>query len=214
DDGVHTRAVWQAGVDVRRGLVDPAADAADDHVDDPQQMRLVDELRVRLRDLAVALDVDRLVVVDHDFRDGLVTEEGLERPVAQDVVRDLADDVLALLPGERRLLDRQHLGDDLVHLLLEVRVGLPVLVEETGAEARDDLLVDARLQLGEWVGDDGGALGLLGVDRLGLVRLARDLDPGMQRHRLPTFRAAWASSSRRSTGYASGRACPRSLPAP
>ena len=46
DDGVDARAVGQARVDERAGLVDPAADAADDLVDDAAEVGLVGELRV------------------------------------------------------------------------------------------------------------------------------------------------------------------------
>ena len=49
DDRVHTRAVRADGRPRRRRLVDAPADAADDLVDDPQQVLVVDELRVRAR---------------------------------------------------------------------------------------------------------------------------------------------------------------------
>ena len=45
-----------------------------------------------LLELAVALDEDPVEVVDHDLGHGVVAEQRLERPVAEDVVGDLADD--------------------------------------------------------------------------------------------------------------------------
>jgi hypothetical protein len=52
DDGVDAGAVGEAGVDHRGGLVDAAADLADDLVDDAAQVGLVDEADVGLGELA------------------------------------------------------------------------------------------------------------------------------------------------------------------
>ena len=70
----------------------------DDLVDDPQQVLRRRRSRRSVRvELAVALDVDRVRAVDHDLADGVVAQERLERPVAEDVVGDLAGDLRALL---------------------------------------------------------------------------------------------------------------------
>jgi hypothetical protein len=45
DHRVHTAAVREPRVDHRRGLVDPPPDLGDHLVDDPPQVRLVDEAR-------------------------------------------------------------------------------------------------------------------------------------------------------------------------
>ena len=66
---------------------------------------------VRALELAVALDVDPVERVDHDLGDGVVAEQRLERAVAEDVVGDLADDLAALLAGQRRPVERELLGD-------------------------------------------------------------------------------------------------------
>ena len=71
------------------GLVDPAADLGDDLVEDPPQVRFVGEPGVGREDPAAALDVDLLVVVDHDLGDRVVRQEPLERAVADDLVGDL-----------------------------------------------------------------------------------------------------------------------------
>ena len=57
DDRVDAAAVGQARVDHRRGLVDAAADLRDDLVDDPHDVRVVDEVDVGALELAVALHV-------------------------------------------------------------------------------------------------------------------------------------------------------------
>ena len=153
DDGVDARAVGQARVDHRRGLVDAAADAADDLVDDAQQVRVVDELGVRDRQLAAALDVDLVRAVDHQLGHGLVAQERLERAVAEDVVGDLAGDLRALLARQRRLVDGERLRHGLAHALGQLAVVAAGVREQARPEARDDLVVDARLELGERVDD-------------------------------------------------------------
>ena len=112
DDRVDAAAVRQAGVHHRRGLVDPAADLGDDLVDDAEEVRVVDERRLRQLDLARTLDVDPVGPVDHDLADVVLPEQRLEWPVAQDVVGDLADDLPALVPGQRGLVERELLRDD------------------------------------------------------------------------------------------------------
>ena len=143
----------QACVDHRRGLVDAAADLRDDLVDDPQQVRVVDERGLRPLELAVPLDVDAVVCVDHDLGHAVVAQERLERAVAEDVVGDLADELPALLARERRPVERELLGDGAQDTLGDVLVGL--LLEELDAERGDARVVDARLQLRVRVG--GGA---------------------------------------------------------
>ena len=84
-------------------------------------------------------------------RHGLVAQEGLERAVAQDVVGDLARHLRALLAGQRRLVERDRLLDGIADALLELAVLLVRRREEARAEAGDDVVVDARLHLGEGV---------------------------------------------------------------
>ena len=101
DDGVHTGAVGQASVHVRTGLVDATTDLADDLVDRAAELGLVVELGPGPVQLAGALHVDRVPVVDHDLRDLGVADERLERAEAEHAVADLADDEQLLLGGER-----------------------------------------------------------------------------------------------------------------
>ncbi len=97
-------------------------------------------------DLAVALDVDVGGAVDHHLGHGVVAEERLEWPIAEDVVRDLAGDLLALLAAQRRPVERELGRDGLLHALGEVLV--PVGDEQLRAELRDAGAVDLRLQIG------------------------------------------------------------------
>jgi hypothetical protein len=136
--------VHEAHVDQGRRLVDPAADLADDAVDDPAKMRLVVELDGASRELAPLLDVDRVGPVHHDLGDGDVGQQRLEGPEAQDVVLDLTDDASPLLGGQRcrRLLD-----DD-VQLFADEPAD-ELLVEGALVEARAHPLeqLDGRLLL-------------------------------------------------------------------
>ena len=144
DDRVHTAPVREAGVDHRRGLVDATADLGDDLVDDAHDVRVVDERRVRRLELARALDVHLLGAVDHDLRHGVVAEERLERPVAEDVVGDVGDDLAALLARQRRPVEGELLHDRAHDALFEVlrRLGR----EQLGAELGDARVMDAGLQ--------------------------------------------------------------------
>ena len=54
--------------------------------------------------LPIALDPDVVGAVDHDLGDGVVGEQALERPVAEDVVGELGRDLVALDAREAGLL--------------------------------------------------------------------------------------------------------------
>ena len=189
DDGVDTAAVGQAGVHHRAGLVDAAADLADDLVDRAAQVRLVRELGVGLDQLAAALDVDAVEGVDHDFGQVGVAQQRLERAVAEDVVRDLLGDAGPVDRGHRLVgVGQRGLQRD-VHLLLEL--GLRhVGVVELGAQRLDELGVHDLLERRERV-----AAGLLGRGQRGqrVGRRARSGDGG----RLPAGRPGGVGVARR-----------------
>jgi hypothetical protein len=94
------------------------------------------------------------VSVHHDLAHGVVREEALERPVAEDVVGELPDELTPLLSRQRRPGEGELLGDRPVDAVSEV---VWVLLEQLGAELRDAGVVDAGLELGVRV--DGGLLG-------------------------------------------------------
>ena len=162
---------------IGRGLVDSPADLRHDLVDDPQEMGVVGERRRRPLDLAVALDVDPVEGVDHDLGHGVVPEQRLQRPVAEDVVGDLADDAPPLLARERGAVERELLRDLAQDALGEVLARLGR--EQVRAELRDAGVVDPSLQLGVWIGS--------GLDR----RLA-DCLTRAERRRLVVMAAAVA----------------------
>src|SRR5205823_4644215 len=111
---------------------------------------VVDEPHLRALDLAGALDVHLVVGVDHDLRDRVVAEERLERAVAEDVVRDLADDPPALFACQRCPVERELLRDGAEHPIRDVAGRLAL--EQLGAELGDARVVDLRLQVGIRVG--------------------------------------------------------------
>ncbi len=100
NDGVDAGAVLEAGIDHGRRLVDAAADARDDAVDDLHQVLVVFERRAGDFELAGALDVDAVKAVDEDVGDGGVLEQRLERAEAEDLVEDFAGEALALGEAE------------------------------------------------------------------------------------------------------------------
>ena len=58
NDGIHARAVGQAGIHHGRGLVDPAADLGDNLLDDVHQVMVVFEDHVGLLQHPAALDIN------------------------------------------------------------------------------------------------------------------------------------------------------------
>ena len=112
DDRVDAAAVGQARVDHRRAVVHAAADRRDDAVDDAQQVPVVLERRRHLGEDAGAFDVDVLVGVDEDVVDRRVAQQRLERPEAEDLVEDVAEDLLAFGDADRRVLLGHQLEDE------------------------------------------------------------------------------------------------------
>ena len=100
NDDVHARAIGQAGVADRAGLVDVAAERRHDAVDDAAHVVVVVELDVAQQQPALPLEVDLLRAVDHDLGDGRVLQQRLDGPEADDVGGQLLEQALAL--GARR----------------------------------------------------------------------------------------------------------------
>src|SRR3954452_16970862 len=154
DDRVDARAVGEASVDHRARLVDPAPDGGDDPVDDAHDVVVVLEDDVRQLELAGPLDVDLPRPVDHDLRDGLVAEEGLQRTEADDLVGDLLEhpDALGARQGEAFLVD------DLAEDLLDLAAHLDLVRQvELRVEVLDDPALDPELHVPERLPD--GSLG-------------------------------------------------------
>ena len=146
DDRVDAAAVRQTGIHHRRRLVDASAHLRDDSVDDAEEMRVVEERCFRLLDHAAPLDEELVVAVDHDLRHRRVVQERLQRPVAEDVVRDLPLEPRTFARAERRLFGIQLLADELADARPELVRALEV--QKCSAEPRDAGAVDSRLELG------------------------------------------------------------------
>jgi hypothetical protein len=78
NDRVDARAIRESRIDHRIRLVDAAADSRDDPLDDAHHVGVVLEARGGLLELAEAFDVDEIVPVHEDIRDGRIVEEGLQ----------------------------------------------------------------------------------------------------------------------------------------
>jgi hypothetical protein len=77
---VHPRAVGQAGVAERGGLVDPASEWGEDPLDRVHQLGLGPEADPGPLEAPAPLDVDRPRTVHHHLVDRRVGEQRLERP--------------------------------------------------------------------------------------------------------------------------------------
>ena len=109
-------------------------------------MVVVLEDDVRQLELARALDVDLARAVDHDLRDGVVTEERLERPEADDLVGDLLEHPDALGAGEGQAL----LVDDPAEDLLDLAPDLDLVRQvELRVQVLDDAVLDPELDVPE-----------------------------------------------------------------
>src|SRR6478752_339913 len=150
DDRVDAGAVGQAGVDHWRGLVHAATDRRDDPVDDPHDVVVVLEDDVRQLELARSLDVDLARAVDHDLRDRLVAEEGLQGAEADDLVGDLLEhpDALGAGQGEAFLVD--DLAEDLLDLAPDLDLVRKV---ELRVQVLDDPALDPELDVAERLPD-------------------------------------------------------------
>src|SRR5581483_1203364 len=95
--------------------------------------------------------------------DRVVAEELLERSVAEDVVRQLADELTPLFLRQRRPGERQLLGHRLEDGVAEIGLAL---LEELGPELRDARVVDARLELRVRIERDFARAALGGVLRV------------------------------------------------
>ena len=99
DDGVDTRAIGQASIHARAGLIDVAAEGRDDAVDDIEHVLVVAEGDVRALDATGSLDVHLERAVDHDLGDARVGQERLDRPEAGNLVDDALDQTRPLVAG-------------------------------------------------------------------------------------------------------------------
>ena len=101
----------------------------------------------------------------HDLGHAVVAQQRLDRAVAENVVRQLANDLAALLAGQRSPVERELLVYRSVDAVGEV---VAVLLVELGAELGDALVMDASLQLRVRIDrDDARRRGAVAVGRQG-----------------------------------------------
>ena len=110
NDDVDTRTIGEARVDVRRRLVDAPAERGDDALDDAHDVQIVAEAVRRDVNNTVALVVNLVWGVDHDFGDRRVVQERLNGPIADGLVDDELQDGFAVLAEERRMPLREQLA--------------------------------------------------------------------------------------------------------
>ncbi len=146
DDGVDTGSVGQAGVTERRRLVDPAADLGHDLVDDATEVGFVHESDFIEDELAAPLDVDHLRAVAHDLGDIIVSEQLVDRAIAEDVIGDVLDELCLVGRRQRRPLHGDRPVQGLVHLLAKV-ILTETLVVEDRAQLFDERAVDSMAEL-------------------------------------------------------------------
>ena len=88
DDDVHPRAVGQARVAQRLGLVDAPPERREDPLDRVAQVGLAVEAHAGRLDPAAALDPHLARPVDHHLVDGGIAEQRLQRPEPERALRD------------------------------------------------------------------------------------------------------------------------------
>ena len=104
NDGVDARAVLEPRVDHRRAVVHASSDAADDAIDDAQEMAIVLKAGRDTLETAAALDEDMPMRVHEDVADGRIPQQRLEWSEPEHVVEHFREEHLALREAERRQL--------------------------------------------------------------------------------------------------------------
>ena len=104
NDGVDAGTVGQARIDHGRRLIDPAAHARDDAIDDLQQMAIVAKDRICFAEQAAAFDEDLVFAVHQDVGDGRITEQRFQRTKAEDLVEQIAPESFSCSPKLRGTL--------------------------------------------------------------------------------------------------------------
>ncbi|MCY1419731.1 hypothetical protein D9M71_353270 [compost metagenome] len=151
DDRIDPRTVLEPGIDQRRGLIDPPAQAGNDAIYDVEKVLIVAKTHVGALQLAEPLDVHRVMAVDQNVGHRVVGQQRFQRAKAKHFVGDLLDDQLATgRAHRRRMLIEQTLADiaDLPHGL-----GLLERVEQRQVHDFEQLLVGLLPPLGLHRGD-------------------------------------------------------------
>ena len=202
DDDVHARAVGQPRVAERLALVDAPPQRREDALDRVAQVGLAGEARGGRLDAAFTLDPDPAGPVDHHLVDGVVGQEGLERPEAERALGDPLREPCARGVVEQARLAVDERPDALVDVdAREAGVGLG---EQPVAQRPGELLerlvaVHARLRAG------AGAIRPRPAGRHGVTAAARPRAGPRDRAAGRRPRAAAAAARARSPARPRGR---------
>ncbi len=121
------------------------ADLADDALADIEKLLIVAKPDAGLLNLAADFDEDRAGAVDHDVGDVVARQQRLERPVTQNVVADVVEQLFLLGDRHHDVLDRDDLVDDVADFLAR---GLDVELRKLGKiDSLDQRSEDRRLDL-------------------------------------------------------------------
>ena len=130
-------------VDHGARFVDAPTHARDDLVDDLHQVRIVGEAHLGAFQLAPALHVHLGVAVDENVRNGRIGQQRLERPEAEHLMLDVADQARAL-----GVVDQTAFGQQSLHELGDL-FSQPLLgqaLHHCQVHAIQQLLMDGDLQ--------------------------------------------------------------------
>jgi hypothetical protein len=106
DHGVEARSVGQLRVNHRRDFVDAPAGAADQPLNESQQVLVVGEGHVGRLQQAVPFDVDVLRAVHQHVAHVRIVHQRLQRAERVDLVHDLLHHGLAILRGQLQFFER------------------------------------------------------------------------------------------------------------
>src|SRR5208283_3898110 len=119
-DHIDARAVGKTRVANWRSLVNPAPDLADDTLTNVHQLRVVAKANVGQLNLAADLDEGTGCAIHHDIGDVVAAKQWFERPVAENVIANIVDQIFLFADRHGNVLDRDDLVDDVADFLTRV----------------------------------------------------------------------------------------------
>ena len=132
-------------------FIDAAADLADDALADIHQLLIVGEANAGLLHLAADFDEGRVGAIDHDVGDVVASQQRLERPIAQNVVADVFEQLFLLGDRHHDVLDLNDLADDVADFFarsdaVELReLGQIDRIDQRVEDGRFDVVVFFRM---------------------------------------------------------------------
>ena len=145
DDRIYAAAVAQTGIDKWRAFIDPAADRADNFLNDPHQMLLILESHTTALQHTATLDKDGVCAVYQDISDAFIFKQRLYRSKTQQLVKHFIDEASPLFAIEWLVEICQQLRDDRADLCFDLL--FRQLVEHGKVDPFKQSLVDCHAQL-------------------------------------------------------------------